>query len=114
MTVGRCGFSAIFSVIMIVGLMGADVLGDGTGSILGGGTPVSRPKGVSSRFAPVALAFIGGPASCGVRNRFSPGPGRGPVMGGVTVGGVGATWVWGDFFFFSLWGPAPLTGVRFI
>src|SRR2546428_3308494 len=100
MTVGRCGFSAIFSVIMIVGLMGADVLGDGTGSILGGGTPVSRPKGVSSRFAPVALAFIGGPASSGVLNAFSPDPRRGSVMGGGTVGGVVTTWLGWTFFFF--------------
>src|SRR2546422_9034574 len=100
MTVGRCGFSAIFSVIMIVGLMGADVLGDGTGSILGGGTPVSRPKGVSSRFAPVALAFIGGPASCGVRKAFSPDPGRGAMMGGVTVGVVVRTGLGGTFSIF--------------
>src|SRR3989442_8801131 len=100
MTVGRCGFSAIFSVIMIVGLMGADVLGDGTGSILGGGTPVSRPKGVSSRFAPVALAFIGGPASSGGRKPFSPDPGRGSMMVGVKGGGVVGTWVWWNFSFF--------------
>src|SRR3989442_3222425 len=100
MTVGRCGFSAIFSVIMIVGLMGADVLGDGTGSILGGGTPVSRPKGVSSRFAPVDLAFIGGPASSGVRNAFSHHPGRGSMMVGGTGGGVVATWAWWTFSIF--------------
>src|SRR5256712_2326490 len=89
MTVGRCGFSAIFSVIMIVGLMGADVLGDGTGSILGGGTPVSRPKGVSSRFAPVALAVIGGPPSPRGRNPFPrrcrPGSGQRGVHGGARV-----------------------------
>src|SRR2546427_13034027 len=100
MTVGRCGFSAIFSVIMIVGLMGADVLGDGTGSILGGGTPVSRPKGVSSRFAPVALAFIGGPAFCGVRKAFSHAPGPGSRVGGGSVGGCLTHGVWGNFFFF--------------
>src|SRR2546428_13399797 len=102
MTVGRCGFSAIFSVIMIVGLMGADVLGDGTGSILGGGTPVSRPKGVSSRFAPVALAFIGGPASCGVGKAFSPHPGRGSSVGGGRGGGGCTTGVGWNFFFFCL------------
>src|SRR2546428_7605414 len=98
MTVGRCGFSAIFSVIMIVGLMGADVLGDGTGSILGGGTPVSRPKGVSSRFAPVALAFIGGPGSCGVRKAFFPHPRPGAMLGRVAGGGVWGSWRWGNLF----------------
>jgi hypothetical protein len=50
-----------------------------TGSILGGGTPVSRPKGTSSRFAPVDLAPSGGPASNGVRNAFSHDPGLGSL-----------------------------------
>src|SRR5438128_9949536 len=69
MTVCGGGLSAPFSVIMI-GFMRAGVL-VGRASILGGGTPVSRPKGTSSRFAPVGLALIGGPASSGVRNAFS-------------------------------------------
>src|SRR5439155_1195925 len=60
MTVCGGGLSAPFSVIMI-GFMRAGVL-VGRASILGGGTPVSRPKGTSSRFAPVDLALIGEPA----------------------------------------------------
>src|SRR5260370_36415348 len=93
MIVCGSGFSGLFSVIMI-GFM--RVSGDvcWTGSILGGGTPVSRPKGTSSRFAPIDLAVIGGPASRGVRNAFSHDPGRGSLgliatAGVVAAGGVG-------------------------
>lgn len=79
MTVWGCGFSAAFSVIMIVCFGSAVVVGGGTGSILGGGTPVSRPKGTSSRFVPIDLVLMGGPASRGVRNAFSHDPGRGSL-----------------------------------
>jgi len=84
MIVGGDDFSALFSVIMIVGFAKAGELVDGTGSILGGGTPVSRPKGVSSRLIAVDLALIGGPASSGVRNAFSHDPGLGSLGLGVT------------------------------
>src|SRR2546430_11409506 len=83
------GLSAPFSVIMI-GFMRAGVL-VGRASILGGGTPVSRPKGTSSRFAPVDLALIGGPASSGVRNAFSHDHGRGSVCLCATGGVVAIT-----------------------
>src|SRR2546428_11535115 len=89
MTVCGGGLSAPFSVIMI-GFMRAGVL-VGRASILGGGTPVSRPKGTSSRFAPVDLALVGGPASRGVRNAFSHDPGRGSVWLGAAVGVVAIT-----------------------
>src|SRR3989442_514262 len=79
MTVRGVGFSVVFSVIMI-GFMRAGVLAGGTGSILGGGTPVSRPKGTSSRFAPADLAVIGGPGSRGVRNAFS----HDPILGSLS------------------------------
>ena len=90
MTVRGVGFSVVFSVIMI-GFMRAGVLAGGTGSILGGGTPVSRPKGTSSRFAPADLAVIGGPASRGVRNAFSHDPSRGSLVVGAMVGVVVTT-----------------------
>src|SRR5713101_844660 len=93
MIVCGSGFSGLFSVIMI-GLMRVGGAVCWTGSILGGGTPVSRPKGTSSRFAPADLALIGGPASKGVRNAFSHDPGRGSLelvamAGVVATGGVG-------------------------
>src|SRR5260370_36862644 len=93
------GFSGPFSVIMI-GLMIVSGAVCWTGSILGGGTPVSRPKGTSSRFAPVDLALIGGPASRGVRNAFSQDPGRGSLGLVVTAGGVAAGGVWVSFSVF--------------
>ena len=85
MTVCGCDFSALFSLI-IIGLIRAGVLVGGTGSIRGGGTPVSRPKGTSPRFAPVDLTLTGGPASNGVRKAFSHDPGRGSLELVVTAG----------------------------
>src|SRR6266851_880062 len=84
------GFSEPFSVIMI-GFMRVGGAVCWTGSILGGGTPVSRPKGTSSRFALADLALIGGPASRGVRNTFSHDPGRGSLELVVATAGVVAT-----------------------
>src|SRR2546430_4201169 len=89
MTVGGNDLSELFSVIMIIGFEKAGEIVDCTGSILGGGTPVSRSKGTSSRPVAVDRALIGGAASGGVRNAFFPDPGRGSlglgVMGGVLV-----------------------------
>jgi len=89
MTVGGNDLSELLSVIMIIGFEKAGEIVDGTGSILGGGTPVSRSKGTSSRPVVVDRALIGGPASSGVRNAFSQDPGRGSlglgVMGVVLV-----------------------------
>src|SRR5437870_8518860 len=102
MTVGGNDLSELFSVIMIIGFEKAGEPVDGTGSILGGGTPVSRSKGTSSRPVAVDRALIGGPASSGVRNAFSQDPGRGSLGLGVVgvvlvMSGLGGTF----FFWFS-------------
>src|SRR5256886_17390005 len=86
MIVGGDDFSALFSVIMIVGFAKAGELVDGTGSILGGGTPVSRPQGVSSRLIAVDLALIGGTGFRGGGKAFSPD--SGPGSPGLRVEGV--------------------------
>src|SRR2546430_8279352 len=100
MTVGGNDLSELFSVIMIIGFEKAGEPVDGTGSILGGGTPVSRSKGTSSRPVAVDRALIGGASSGGVWNAFSPEPRRGSPGPGV----VGAVRVvdgpWGTFSFF--------------
>src|SRR5256886_6834471 len=84
MTVGGNDLSELFSVIMIIGFEKAGEIVDCTGSILGGGTPVSRSKGTSSRPVAVDRALIGGPASRGVWKPFSPTPRRGlPGLGGI-------------------------------
>src|SRR5260370_8587501 len=100
MIVCGSGFSALFSVIMI-GFMRVGGAVCWTGSILGGGTPVSRPKGTSSRFAPADLALIGGPASKGVRNAFSHDPGRGSLELVATPGEAPTCCFGRTFFTFS-------------
>src|SRR2546429_2769518 len=103
MTVGGNDLSELFSVIMIIGFEKAGEIVDCTGSILGGGTPVSRSKGTSSRPVAVDRALIGGPALSGVRNAFFPIPGPGSLglggMGGVVVM-IGLGWT------FSIFGSA--------
>src|SRR2546426_5577822 len=102
MTVGGNDLSELFSVIMIIGFEKAGEPVDGTGSILGGGTPVSRSKGTSSRPVAVDRALIGGPASRGVRNAFSQDPGRGLLGLGGMGGGLVMTGVGWTFSFFRL------------
>src|SRR2546429_7050812 len=100
MTVGGNDLSELFSVIMIIGFEKAGEPVDGTGSILGGGTPVSRSKGTSSRPVAVDRALIGGPAFGGCLNTFFP-PTRPGALGTRVVGGmVGWARVRGNIFSF--------------
>src|SRR2546429_4549524 len=116
MTVGGNDLSELFSVIMIIGFEKAGEPVDGTGSILGGGTPVSRSKGTSSRPVAVDRALIGGPASSGGCNAFSPNPGRGSVGLGMT-GGVlvmtGPGWTSSFFAFATCASHSGLRVIRF-
>src|SRR5256885_13642061 len=101
MTVGGNDLSELLSVIMIIGFEKAGEIVDGTGSILGGGTPVSRSKGTSSRPVAVDRALIGGASFGGGWKAFFPNP-RPGFLG---VGGVGGRVLldrgWGNLFFFS-------------
>src|SRR2546428_8298350 len=112
MTVGGNVLSELFSVIMIIGFEKAGEPVDGTGSILGGGTPVSRSKGTSSRPVAVDRALIGGAASRGGSNPFSPEPGPGSVGHGVMGGGPVLTGRWGTLSILRLATRAPDTTVR--